>query len=367
MAAKSKTKPKAKAEEIKGGAARFCTLPEVQERDLSHITDGKRQRLIALMAKVWVNGTNITYYFFKEPAHWRGGSRQEEAVREALAAWKGLGIGLTFQEVDQPEDAMIRIGFDQSDGSWSYVGRDNIDYASDPATRTTNYGWDLTTPYGHDTALHELGHVLGFPHEHQNPKAGIVWDEEKVYESLGGPPNNWPRETTHWNIIRKIPANTVDGSDWDKDSIMHYQFEAGLIKQPEVYQTQPLIPASGLSQLDIETVRRLYPPLEKQVPELRPFESQRFSIAAGEQVDFLIKPPINRQYTLQTFGEMDTVMVLGRFEMRDGTPEYLAGDDDSGTDFNAKLTARLHRNREYLVRTRLYYALSEGSGAIMIF
>jgi hypothetical protein len=44
-----------------------------------------------------------------------------------------------------------------------------------------------------DTALHGIGHTLGLPHEHQNPNAGIVWDEKTVYTSLGGPPNSWPR------------------------------------------------------------------------------------------------------------------------------------------------------------------------------
>ena len=347
------------------GRSLCCALPEVQERDLSHITDGQRLRLIALMDKMWVNGTNITYWFFKQPAHWRGGNKQEKAVRDAFAQWKDLGIGLTFQEVDDAADAMIRIGFDQSDGSWSYVGRDCIDHAQDPAERTTNFGWDLTTPYGRDTALHELGHVIGFPHEHQNPKAGIVWAKEKVYESFGGPPNNWPRDKTFWNIIRKIPANTVDGSDWDKDSIMHYQFEAGLIEEPPEYQTHPLIPASGLSPLDIETARRLYPEQEERLPELRPFESQRFTIAAGEQVDFAVDPPISREYTIQTFGQMDTVMVL--FEMRDGAQEYIDGDDDSGLDYNAKITTRLHRGRKYVVRTRLYFARAQGSGAIMVY
>lgn len=361
----AKTKPKHECDETMDGRSLCCSLPEVQERDLTHISDGYRLRLISLMAKMWVNGTNLTYFFFKEPAHWRGGSNQEQAVRNAFSTWKDLGIGLTFQEVDNATDAMIRIGFDRSDGSWSYVGRDCIDIASDPEKRTTNYGWDLTTPYGRDTALHELGHVLGFPHEHQNPRAGIVWDEEKVYESLGAPPNNWPRDQTYWNVIRKIPANTVDGSAWDKDSIMHYQFGAGLIQQPSIYQTRPLIPASGLSPLDIETVKRLYPPIAERLAELRPFESQRFSIAAGEQVDFVINPLSNRVYTLQTFGQMDTVMVL--FEMSDDTPEYINGDDDSGLDYNAKIITRLHRKRQYLVRTRLYYAETQGSGAIMLY
>jgi Astacin (Peptidase family M12A) len=347
------------------GRARCCTLPQVQQRDLSHIANGNRLRLISLLERMWVNGTNITYFFFKEPANWRGGNKQEQAVRDAFAEWKGLGIGLTFQEVENGADAMIRIGFDQTDGSWSYVGRDCIDLAKDPTERTTNYGWDLTTPYGHDTALHELGHVIGFPHEHQNPKAGIVWDEEKVYASLGSPPNNWSRDTTYWNIIRKIPPNTVDGSDWDKDSIMHYQFEAGLIQTPADFQAKPLIPAGGLSALDIATARRLYPPMDQRLPELKPFESQRFTIAAGEQLDFVINPDISREYTMQTFGEMDTVMVL--FEMREGASEYIAGDDDSGQKYNAKISTRLHRGRQYVIRTRLYYAMAQGNGAIMLF
>ncbi len=365
---KTKTRPKVKTKQKRDKAVKgrvlCCTMPEVRQRDLSHVSDGRRLRLITLLDRMWVNGTNLTYYFFKEPAHWRGGAKQEQAVRDAFATWKGLGIGLTFEEVSEPSNAMVRISFDQNDGSKSYVGRDCIDYGTDPMTSTTNYGWDLTTPYGRDTALHELGHVLGFPHEHQNPKAGIVWDEEKVYESLGGPPNNWDRDTTYHNIIRKIPANSVDGSGWDKDSIMHYQFEAGLIKEPQAYRTQPLIPASGLSQHDIETARRLYPELNKTIPQLRPFESQRFTIAAGGQIDFKIRPTTSREYTLQTFGWMDTVMVL--FEMRDGAPEFIAGDDDSGFDYNSKIVASLQRDREYLVRTRLYYTAAEGDGAIML-
>ncbi len=118
----------------------YCSLPEVRERDLSHISDGHRLRLIALLSKMWVNGTNLTYFFFKDPTRWRGGSGQEQAVRDAFTTWKKLGIGLTFQEVDNAAEAMIRIGFDQADGSWSYVGRDCIDITPDSSMRTTNFG-----------------------------------------------------------------------------------------------------------------------------------------------------------------------------------------------------------------------------------
>jgi hypothetical protein len=342
-----------------------CSLPEVRERDLSHITDGNRARLISLISKMWVNGTDITFYFFKEPVNWRGASEQEQAVRQAFKIWKQQNIGLSFREVDSPEDAIIKIGFDQSDGSWSYVGRDSIEFASDPTKRTTNFGWDLTTEYGRDTALHEIGHILGFPHEHQNPRAGIVWDEEKVYSNLGGAPNFWSRDETFWNIIRKIPPNSVDGSEWDKNSIMHYQFEAGLIKEPKEYQSKPLIPEGGLSNVDIETVKKLYPPQNKNFMELKPFESQRFTISAGEQMDLIIKPSTSRKYTLQTFGKIDTVMVL--FELRDGVQEYIDGNDDSGQKSNSMIERYLNRGSEYLIRIRLYYSDCYSNGCVMIY
>ena len=108
--------------------------------------------------------------------------------------WADLGIGIEFVPVDNIADAEIRIGFLQGDGAWSYVGRDVLTFPGQQE-RTMNFGWDLTRDPRHEfVAVHEIGHTLGFPHEHQNPFSGIVWDEEAVYSTFGGPPNNWPRE-----------------------------------------------------------------------------------------------------------------------------------------------------------------------------
>src|SRR5262249_13757272 len=113
------------------------------------------------------------------------------------------------------------------DGSWSYIGTDILKYQD--LGRTMNYGWDLTTIWGHATALHEIGHTLGLPHEHQNPGAGIVWNEPKVYAYFSGPPDNWDHDTIFSNIIKKLRESDVEGSRWDPQSIMHYPFEPGLI------------------------------------------------------------------------------------------------------------------------------------------
>lgn len=72
-------------------------------------------------------------------------------MRKAFREWKDLGLGLEFTEVSDRSEPEVRIAFDQSDGSWSYVGRDVLGIsASEP---TMNFGWDLTDDYGHTTAL----------------------------------------------------------------------------------------------------------------------------------------------------------------------------------------------------------------------
>jgi hypothetical protein len=315
-----------------------------------------------MSSKKWVNGTKLRYYFF-ESGRFAAGNDQKDLVREGFEIWRGVGIGITFEEVTNIGDAEVRIGFLRGDGAWSYVGRDVIDIPGQ-FERTMNFGWDLTRdPRGADTPVHEIGHTLGFPHEHQNPFAGIEWDEDAVYRYFGGPPNNWPRSTTFHNVLRKLSSGEVEGSQWDPDSIMHYEFGSGLILRPDQY-CNGIRPKGGLSDRDIEQVRFFYPPLNgSRDPKLEPFRSELLSLAPGEQKNFVIEPSASRNYTLQTFGQSDTVMVL--FEDQNGNPRFVAGDDDSGTDLNARLRVRLYQGRRYLLRIRLYSNYASGDTAVI--
>lgn len=185
-----------------------------------------------------------------------------------------------------------------------------------------------------------------------------------MYEALKGHPNYWAREQTFYNIIQKISPTEVTGSKWDPNSIMHYQFDAGLILAPPEFQ-DGVWPAGGLSAEDKLWARHTYPAFDgKKLPVLEPMHSHRLAIAPGEQRDFLLKPDSTRQYTIQTFGESDTVMVV--FEDVDGTPRYLAGEDDTGTEANARLEVRLRPERRYTLRIRLAYEDVSGSTAVMM-
>ncbi len=313
-----------------------------------------RMRLIRVLSKVWVNETELHYFFVDGP------EAQRQAVRDAFAEWKALPLGLKFTETTDRAASEIRIAFDPNDGSWSYVGRDLLGI---PATETTmNFGWDLTDDYGHSTALHEIGHTLGLPHEHQNPFSGIEWDEDAVYRFFTGSPNFWTRSQTEHNVLRKISTQEVDGSAWDPDSVMEYWFPAGLIREPAQY-AGGLNPPGGLSAPDKEWAKKFYPELTAELRELKVFESQLLELAAGQQADFVLKPEASQNYTISTFGQSDMVMVL--FEDDGGSLRYLGGDDDSGTGLNAKLNLRLLAGRRYVVRLRLYWAGGIGKSSVM--
>jgi hypothetical protein len=357
----------------------YCAVPETPEPQLDPNMAPPRFELIRLLRKKWVNGTLLRYYFFDEETDgehvqlangtrewrsWVGPEAQREVVRRAFQAWKELGIGLEFQEVASRDEAEIRIGFMPGDGSWSYVGRDLVDLGLSVNERTMNFGWDLTRRAAEiDTAIHEIGHSLGFPHEHQNPNAGIVWDEEAVYAALAKPPNRWDRQKTFYNVIRKIPADSVQGSTWDPDSVMHYPFPSGFIKEPAEY-SRGVKPHGGLSERDKTWVQTFYPPLEPQYPSLEPFKPAFLNIEPAEQKNFTLTPEATRRYTIQTFGVSDTVMVL--FEEVDGELRYLTGDDDSGTSNNASIKVKLFSGRSYVLRVRLYYKGGSGKTAVMM-
>ena len=103
--------------------------------------------------------------------------------------------------------------------------------------------------------------------------------------------------------------------------------------------------------------------MKATLPTLQPFQSVAADLAAGQQVDFAIKPTESRKYTIETKGASDTLLVL--FEDINGEPRFLAGDDDSGEDRNASITYKLFKGRSYIVRLRLYYPGQSGKTSLM--
>jgi hypothetical protein len=144
---------------------------------------------------------------------------------------------------------------------------------------------------------------------------------------------------------------------------MEYEFEPGLIDEPDQYDINGLTPPGTLSDADKEWARQWYPGFNSELTTLQPFQSVAAALTSGQQIDFAIRPTASRKFTIETKGASDTLLVL--FEDINGEPRYLSGDDDSGEDRNASITYKLFEGRSYIVRLRLYYPGLSGTTSLM--
>lgn len=336
-----------------------CAVPPVAERVFDAKVTRNRARLIRSTDAKWANGTVLHYHFLQKPKKLRGRETEEEVVRKAFGIWKDVGIGLEFAEVETAAEAEIKIAFLRGDGAWSYYKNDILECG--PTEQTMNFGWNVSNEI--DTPIHEIGHTIGFPHEHQNPNAGIEWNEEKVY-AFFKENDDWNREETHDNVIKKLDPDDVRGSKWDPKSIMHYDFSAELIDEPSPYNTKGVDRPVELSTLDKKWVKKFYPPLgPSDYKPLQPFKSVPLKLAPAEQANFLVRPEETRTFQFQTFGPCDGVLVL--FEEVDGVLRYLKAHDNSGTDDDARVEVRLFAGRSYVARLRVYHTSTDDFSLMM--
>ena len=173
----------------------------------------------------------------------------QEAVRKVVneRIAPACGLKLVFVPQDQSHSANIRISFDSSEGAWSLIGKDCLDETSGAATM--NLGW-LDIP----TIIHEFGHaVFAMIHEHQNPRGGIKWNVDAVYQ-WAKEKQGWDKQTTYNNILMKYNTDQINGSQFDPLSIMLYFFPANLTLDNKGTQQN-----ARLSPLDVIWVHKTYP------------------------------------------------------------------------------------------------------------
>lgn len=329
----------------------YCDLPQVRPPALPSGLQADHVEALAITSNKWLNGTPITYCFV-QIGQFVWPDEQKEVVRWAFDTWKNVGIGLNFAETTDKKKATLLIGLMLGNGSWSYIGTGVLHNRSNGVNM--NFGWDLTTPWGRATALHEVGHALGMPHEHQNPKSGIVWNEEKVLEYFSRSPNYWGEEKTRWNILRSLSMAEVEGSNWDSHSIMHYSFAAGLITAPKPYDIQGIPSNTQLSNEDKQWMRRFYPSQSNVVP-LSLNTPSPVATKIATQSDFIFRPTETRAYQLEAAGDAD--LKIGLMEVNDGNIlEVLDVKDDSATEDNAKITAELKAGKSYRIAARTHFS-----------
>ena len=226
--------------------------------DVSKVKKGKKTQLSGvergaiLKDYVWDQGQEITIGFLEGTP-----SQQDFVKKTVLETWQPL-INLKLSFIDDPTNAIIRVGFDPNLGSWSYIGKQNKNIPK--SERTINLGWlDDEEGLNGGVIKHEFGHMLGFAHEHLRSDKEFEWNEEAVYNTFSGPPNNWSRSTIDTNIFDTVNTNQFIGTKYDDESIMVYIFDCSLFKSAPKSMPCNTGSIQELSPLDKATVSSIYP------------------------------------------------------------------------------------------------------------
>ena len=211
-------------------------------------------RLAVLRAKLWPKGHTLSIRFdwnkskFSEDRSKQ--KRIEQKVIDYASQWTEHA-NLHFAFGDNP-NATIRITFDPSLGSWSYIGTDNLLIA--PNQATMNLGW--LTPDSPDeeysqVVLHEFGHAIGCIHEHSTTIARIKWNKPVAYAyyaRLG-----WDKAKTDYNVFAIFDEPSTNHSSFDAESIMTYP-----IPKEHTLDGFEIPWRSRLSPMDKEYIAKVY-------------------------------------------------------------------------------------------------------------
>lgn len=282
--------------------------------------------------KLWINGSTLRVKFME------GNTSQHNQVKKFATEWTNFA-NIKF-DFNDDNDAEIRITFDETDGSWSYIGTDSRNIPFNEATM--NFGW-----LDKSVVLHEFGHALGMIHEHQNPEGGIKWNKPKVYEDLGGSPNFWPKATVDHNMFATYDANQINGTAVDKKSIMLYQ-----VPKEWTLDGFSSVENTELSVTDKSFIgsKNVYPvgSVEKLAVTLS-ISGTNITTGnisqAGEEDLFSFTVVKAGKYRIQTKGALDVALkVFGP----DSQTNLLSEDDNSGPRQNAQLILSLIPGKYYI-------------------
>ena len=334
---------------------RYCTdrvPPDEMPRPrmvVRHVPGGLHiAHAIAPIKKMWPNGSTLRVRFMG------GTAEMHEKVKGWADQWtEHANLSFVY---NNDEDAEIRVGFVQGDGSWSAVGTDALKRNWFPLNeRTMNFGWELEE----GTVLHEFGHAIGLGHEHQNPDGGIEWNERVVIRSLSGSPNFWSPEQTRHNVLRKYSVDEINGTEFDGDSVMLYFFPADWTLNGVATHAN-----EALSDVDKSFVASIYPKDAKPADDVTIDGSAvEASIGeAGEEDQFRFTVAESGFYTIETGGNTDVVM---RLYGPNADTTLVAEDDDGGQAFNAKIAHDLEPG-SYLIQIRHYFNWQTGDYTLKI-
>ncbi|RPI18309.1 MAG: hypothetical protein EHM58_06180 [Ignavibacteriae bacterium] len=204
--------------------------------------------------KKWKTGQVLKIYFMN------GDEEVKEKVFRTANRWiEESGANLSFERVEEPQNAEIRVEFGKS--TRSLVGNDLLN--EEIEFSNICFREAIAENLSEQKILHEFGHVLGLIHEIFHPLIPITFNYSKLKQYYMHD-QGYSAAEYEANVGRTYRKNEIQYFDFDENSIMMYPIPSSTNDQSINYE-QPQV----LSQMDKEFLKLAYPDVEDNVVEIK--------------------------------------------------------------------------------------------------
>lgn len=218
-------------------------------------------RLAVLTSKYWgIGGRKFSVSFLDSP-----NAATRDKIIAAMNAWSPRA-NVSFSWTAGVGD--VRISRDAS-GYWSYLGTDILRVPQDQPTMNLQGFTERTSDDEYARVVtHEVGHTLGFPHEHMRAEIVSQIDGEAAIAYFGRT-QGWSRSEVMQQVLTPLDERSIRGTpDAEETSIMCYGLPGSIMRDG-----QPVPGGSRITEEDFAFAASLYPravePNEPDDPPVR--------------------------------------------------------------------------------------------------
>ena len=174
----------------------------------------------------------------------------------------------------------VRISRGQG-GYYSYLGTDVLHIPRNRQTMNLE-GFTMNTPESEYKRVirHEVGHTLGFPHEHMRRALVARIDPRKAYEYFRRT-QGWDKQTVDQQVLTPLDERSLMGTPADQTSIMCYQLPGSITRDG-----RPILGGVDINQTDFAFAGQIYPkPSQVLMPDVEEWdESEDVEVYAQDLV-----------------------------------------------------------------------------------